>query len=408
MSVLNYLATALIGTSAIAAGANLTVLHNFTGLSDGGYPLAGLIFDKTGALYGSAEIGGDFEVCDQGGACGVIFNLTPPAQSGGPWTYNVLYDFFNQNLYPPSTNLVFDGRGNLYGGAGNDGTDAGSFQLTEANGNWTLNEIYSTGGGTPLIGKNANLYVIANGIPGTCCGSVVQLAYSGGNWIPTVLYAFTGGDDGNMPVGGVVADTAGNLYGTASYGGAGDCGTVYELSPQAGGSWSETTLHSFTGSDGCSLSSGLIIDKKGNLYGVTITGGEGNCATGCGVVFELSPPAEPGGAWTESTLHYFQHSDGSNPLANLTMSSAGVLYGTTASGGNGPCEPTGIGCGTIFKLVPPSQPGGTWTESFFPFNGTDGQGPQSTVLLDESTGALYGTARVGGAYGYGVVWQFLP
>jgi uncharacterized repeat protein (TIGR03803 family) len=400
--------TSLFSASSIAGESTLTVLHNFTGLFDGGYPLTGLIADKTGALYGSAEIGGDFGACDEGGACGLIFKLTPPSQGGGAWTETELYDFQDQDPYSPDTNLVFDGKGNLYGGAGVDSGNAGSFQLTESNGSWTLNNIYSGGGGTPLIGKSGNLFVIANPIPGLCCSSVVELTYAHGMWNPTTLYTFSGTTAGNEPEAGVVADDEGNLYGTTLYGGTGDCGIVYELSPQANGTWSETTLHNFMGTDGCSLAAGVILDKKGNLYGVTITGGNGPCEIGCGVVFELSPPAEAGGAWAETTLYNFQHTDGSNPLAGLTMSSTGVLYGTTAGGGGGPCEPTGGGCGTIFKLVPPSKTGGGWTESFFPFNGNDGEGPQGSVHIDESSGALYGTTRTGGAYGYGVVWQLLP
>jgi len=389
--------------SAMAAGPTETVLHNFTSQADGGYPVAGLILDQTGALYGTATIGGDYDACDQGGACGVVFKLTPPSNGGG-WTESVLYEFQYQDPYPPSTNLVFDQLGNLYGGTGPGENGSAIFQLTESAGAWSMNPIYEPGGGTPIFDRKGNLYVFGGGTD----GSVVELTQQpDGTWNPTTLYTFGGGQDGQYPQGGVVGDRAGNLYGVTLFGGGStDCGIVFELSPQANGTWTESILHSFTGgSDGCYPYAAVILDLHGNLYGTTLSGGIGPCANQCGVVFELSPPSVSGAAWTESILHTFNSKDGANPQASLTMDSTGALYGTTAGGGNGPCEPTGSGCGTVFRLTPPSHPGGVWSEIFFSFQGLNGETPLANVLLDESKGVLYGTTRNGGTYGYGTAFQ---
>jgi uncharacterized repeat protein (TIGR03803 family) len=229
---------------------------------------------------------------------------------------------------------------------------------------------------------------------------------SGGSWTQTTLYAFAGGNDGSGPTGGVIADPAGNLYGTTVGGGSSSqCGTVFQLS-QVNGVWTETVLHVFTGSDGCFPFAGVIRDRKGNLYGTTYNGGVGICSSNCGVVFELSPPAVKGGAWTESTLHAFNNNDGANPFAGLALDSSGSLYGTTPRGGNGPCEPKGIGCGTVFRLMPPFKPGGVWSHIFYSFQGPEGSAPYGNVTLDQSKGALYGTTLGGGAKGFGTVFQF--
>jgi uncharacterized repeat protein (TIGR03803 family) len=397
-------AVLLFAGAAMAAGPTETVLHNFTGAADGGYPMAGLILDQTGALYGTAIIGGNFSACDEGGACGTIFELVPPSQGGGAWTESELYDFQYQDPYPPSTNLVFDQAGNLYGGTGPNQGSA-TFQLTESAGIWSLNPIYYPGAGAPVFDTKGNLYVLGGGAD----GSIVELTpQPGGTWNSTTLYTFTGGNDGKLPESGVIVDHAGNLYGTTLLGGGStQCGVVYELSPQTNGSWTESILHSFTGtaSDGCYPQAEVIVDHKGNLYGTTQDGGLGPCTSGCGVVFELSPPAQEGGAWTETVLHKFNNTNGANPYAGLAIDSTGALYGTTAAGGNGPCEPKGAGCGTVFRLTPPSKPGGAWSEIFYSFQGPDGENPFANVILDESKGVLYGTTRNGGTYDYGTVFQ---
>jgi uncharacterized repeat protein (TIGR03803 family) len=396
-----------------AAGAQTySVIYNFRGLADGADPMAGLIFGKSGVLYGTGIYGGNYDSCDEGGACGVVFSLTPPAQSGGTWTENAFYQFQYQDPYPPMSNLVFDKEGNIYGSAGsNGGIDMTLYQLTNVDGSWNLNPIYSSGQfgtvATPIIDANTNLYTTVEfSADGTYDGAVVEVSpQSGGTWTSNNLYEFQGGNDGNGPTGGVVL-YRGNLYGTtASGGGSSECGTVFELSPQSGGTWKERVLYAFTETDGCYPSAGVIFDKSGNLYGTTNNGGGGTCTSGCGVVFELSPPAQQGGAWSRTVLLEFNNKNGANPYAALKISSTGMLFGTTLHGGNGPCEPTGIGCGTVFWLTPPSKSGGAWKHEFHNFQGPDGTEPYGTVLLNESSHAIYGTTLGGGQNGYGVVFQ---
>jgi len=179
-----------------------------------------------------------------------------------------------------------------------------------------------------------------------------------GLWTETILYSFTGGSDGSEPYGGLIADNAGNLYGTAFAGGniascGTGCGTIYELSPPAtaGNPWTETTLHAFTSpGEGKNPFGGLWSDKGGNLYGTTTTGGR-NTGT-FGSVFKLKPPAVSGGVWTLAVLYYFRGAsvgDGANPYTAL-ISVNGALYGTTLNGGKVYTE-TRTG-GTVFSIVP--------------------------------------------------------
>jgi uncharacterized repeat protein (TIGR03803 family) len=211
----------------------------------------------------------------------------------------------------------------------------------------------------------------------------------------TVLYNFTGGSDGSSPEGPLVSDSSGNLYGTTLNGGNYSAGAVFELSPQAGGGWSETVLHSFAGgSDGTNPWAGVIFDAAGNLYGTTYGGGTYNFGT----VFELSP--QTGGGWTETVVHNFKAGDGQQPTGGLVLDSAGNLYGTTQQGGS-------FGEGVVFEL---SQSGGAWTEtvlhSFNP-SGLDGQVPSCTLIFD-SAGNLYGTTGSGGSGGGGTVFELSP
>jgi uncharacterized repeat protein (TIGR03803 family) len=206
------------------------------------------------------------------------------------------------------------------------------------------------------------------------------------------------------PVGGLISDSAGNLYGTTVGGGTDGFGTVFELSPDGSGGWKEKLLHSFTYRGGTNPYGSLVFDSAGNLYGTTQNGGSLNACQkhGCGVVFELSPNGT--GGWTEKVLHTFQDGqDGFNPFAGLTLDSAGNLYGTTYFGGAN-CR-----CGTVFELSPKSD--GTWTEKVihsFNDNGTDGYFPYAGVILD-SAGNLYGTTVAGlNAMTGGTVFRLSP
>ena len=222
------------------------------------------------------------------------------------------------------------------------------------------------------------------------------------------LYSFLGGSDGSYPHAGLIVDKEGALYGTTPGGGSGcpqnpnGCGTVFRLTPPTKGqaAWTETVLYSFKGgSDGAGPSAGLIADKEGALYGTTAGGGGiSGCpfpfsAGGCGTVFKLTPPAN-GQTWTETVLYRFCSqpgcSDGANPSAGLIADKEGALYGTTGGGSGCPQNP--IGCGTVFRLTPPTKGQAAWTETvLYSFKGgSDGSYPHAGLIVDKE-GALYGT-----------------
>jgi uncharacterized repeat protein (TIGR03803 family) len=214
-----------------------------------------------------------------------------------------------------------------------------------------------------------------------------------------VLYSFEGGDDGANPEAALIADRLGNLYGTTTDGGgaACGCGVVFELSPPArqGGDWTEAVLYRFQGPEAATPAAGLIFDQDGNLYGTTVHGGTDNDGT----VFKLTPPSAPGGSWTETTLYEFRGgNDGSYPVASLVFDKAGNLYGTTLFGGGRPQV------GIVFQVSPPTVPGGSWTETVlhrFGHGRRDGADPQGALLVD-NRGVLYGTTMTG------VVFKLIP
>jgi hypothetical protein len=266
-----------------------------------------------------------------------------------------------------------------------------------------------------------------------CSVTLSLIAPAVAQWNEEVLYSFQGFSngaksppDGAVPVGGMVFDQQGNLYGATQQGGSSSCvspfscGTVFELSPpmQNGGPWMETVLYVFKGSayrDGASPSGGVIMDSVGNLYGVTGYDGTGQCTllgsvVGCGTVYEMSPPSQAGGAWTETVLYSFQGgNDGYVPQGDLVFDKAGNLYGATLFGGGkgASCNSLyGGNCGTIFELSPPRVKGGAWTERVLHgFAGAglwseigDGGEPNGGLVLDEE-GNLYGTTYFGGYVG---------
>jgi uncharacterized repeat protein (TIGR03803 family) len=271
---------------------------------------------------------------------------------------------------------------------------------------------------------------------------LLSTSFASAEWNESVLYSFQGGTDGVTPVGGIVFDSAGNLYGATQGGGSSSCrstisqcGTVFQLLPPAkkGDPWTETVLYVFKGNtnnDGAMPFGGLVIDSSGNLYGTTGYGGTGNCSVlgtlmGCGTVFELSPPAQQGGAWTETVLYSFQSGkDGYLPNGDLVFDSAGNLYGATMYGGGyGSCNaPYYQYCGTVFELSPPKRKGGKWAEKVLDrFAGIasgkrygDGANPNGGLVLD-SKDAIYGTTNIGGYncphssnQGCGIVFKLNP
>jgi hypothetical protein len=284
--------------------------------------------------------------------------------------------------------------------------------------------------GGVVFDKQGNLYGAALGGPQYSQGTVFQVAppaKKGDSWTEAVLYVFQGKpvNDGQIPTGGLVIDSAGNLYGVTGYGGTGDCillgiplgcGTAYEMSPpkEIGGKWTETILHSFQGGkDGYFPNGTLVFDSAGNLYGATdYGGGYGRCNAlyyqYCGTIFELSPPTTKGGKWTEKVLYAFKSGrDGANPNGELVFDGKGAIYGTTYAGGNQNCKTdASIGCGTVFELKPPTKEGGIWAEKpLHIFTGGIDGGQPSAGLVFDTKGALYGVAGGGNISGGGIAFR---
>jgi uncharacterized repeat protein (TIGR03803 family) len=216
-----------------------------------------------------------------------------------------------------------------------------------------------------------------------------------------VLHSFLGTPDGGNPSARLIADANGNLYGTGAIGGEFGDGCVFKLSASSNGTWTETILYSFSGSDGQAPDASLLFDSVGNLYGTTAAGG----AYSGGVAFELSPSWSL--PWSETILHNFGNgTDGSDPQAEMIFDAAGNLYGTTQFGGTGSGYQNG---GTVFRLTPSAS---GWTETLlysFPgsYSGPDGDLPGGSVVMDAS-GNLFGVAQAGGQYGKGAVYELSP
>jgi uncharacterized repeat protein (TIGR03803 family) len=254
------------------------------------------VFDNQGNLYGTTGGGGTNQ-------CGTVFKLSP--SSGASWTETQLFSFPGSYCYSYQGSVsavIFDSHGNLYG----------SNEFATGDNNW---------------------------------GIVYELSppSSGTQWNETVLHTFTGYSDGEYPVGSVVMDSAGVLYGAASQDGTYGQGQIYKL-VNSGSTWTKTAIHNFTGvdGDGANPEAGLLLDSAGNLYGTTLNGGVDECNQ-CGTVFKLAPS---GDGYRETILHSFSVGiDGSAPYAQLIFDSEGNLYGTTSSGGAG-------NEGTVFEIKP--------------------------------------------------------
>ncbi len=398
-----------------ARGQTYTELHNFTRGQDGSNPVTGFTMDQAGNLYGTTDAGGyTGGSCAGQGGCGGVFRM---AQKNGAWVFTPLYDFQGApDGSGPQAAVTIGPDGAIYGttlyGGGNGctlGAGCGTiFKLTPSASvchaalcSWTETVIYNfaqapDGIGSPWGGVTfdaaGNLYGMAfAGGTGNCagrgCGVIYKLTPSGGNWTFSVIYNFTGGNDGEAPISTLLADRAGNFYGTAAYGGAYGAGTVFELI-RSGAGWSFNTLYFFEDHlDGGLPMSGVVMDGSGNLYGDNTNGGEYHG----GAVYELSPS---GGAWIFSVIG----TPNGGLQSPMTLDSAGNLYGTTQEGGV-------YQSGLIFELT---LSGGTWMENdLYSFNRTDGAVPICNVTLDAS-GNLYGTAWIGGAHDDGVVWEFTP
>jgi len=263
----------------VSKGGKETVLYSFTGGTDGCYPVGGLLRDSAGNLYGTAEECGPFGV-------GTIFKLS---KSG---TFTLLYGFGGapDGAYPAFTTLLRDKTGTIYGVTEEGGVD-NSGTVYELHKNGKVKVLYSFTGGTdgcdifgnPIMDKAGNFYGTANACGSGHVGIVWKVSRTGKE---TILHTFQGGSsDGAEPVGGVLLDAKGNLYGTTYQGGSANLGTVYELSKKG----TLTLLHTFSGPDGDYLYSGVIQDSTGSLYGTSLYGGSGQgCRNGCGTVWKIT------------------------------------------------------------------------------------------------------------------------
>jgi uncharacterized repeat protein (TIGR03803 family) len=421
----------------LASGwASQKTLYAFRGGKDGANPHGALISDSAGNLYGTTELGGGGPACGTTG-CGTVFELVKNADGG--YQEQVLYRFQSgSDGLGPWAALTLDGAGNLYGTTINGGGSTNcyegcgtAFKLTKGStGQWTETILYAFQGGTGdgqgpagqlLLDLQGNLYgTTLYGGTGYCttegCGFVFSLTPTpSGPWTETLLYEFTGAEDGGIPSPSLTVDAAGNFYGTTGTGGGlNNSGTVFELAP-TGGTWSLSTLFAFnanrSSTTGQSPEGGVILDAAGNLYGTNNCGGVDvaprgytPCQYGFGNVFKLSPGT--GGVWTEQVLYNFVDTkNAAYPDTPLVFDSAGNLYATTYLGGS----PRLVGWGTVFELSPSST--GTWTETvparFLDLSAVAGRTPYAGVLLDGS-GDIFGTTYEGGTYDYGVVYEVRP
>ncbi|MGA2738227.1 MAG: choice-of-anchor tandem repeat GloVer-containing protein [Bryobacteraceae bacterium] len=389
-----------IRTPGDAATPVLTTLYSFTGVNPaddvgGAFPEAGVVINNNN-LFGTTYAGG--------AGWGSVYELAPPAQTGGAWTMHQLYAFTGgADGSNPRAAVIFSSRGVIFGtteqgGAFGYGT---VFSLTPAgNGTWTQAVIYSFAGAPVGCGTTGN----------PAC-------------------------DGANPESGLVLTPKGLLYGTTAAGGTGGYGAAFSMTPATGGTWTEKVMYSFIGAptgcgttgnqacDGAVPLGGLtLVPATGVVYGTTYSGG----TAGYGTVFRL---VQSGSVWNETVLYSFNGAfsgvgetppvpcgtsgqpvcDGGAPDGNVVINSAtGALFGTTTLGGNPAGCPQGgyeQGCGAIFQLTPPVAPSTTWTESLlYAFTGApqDGIIPASNIVMPSSTGPLYGTTFAGGAAGINV------
>jgi uncharacterized repeat protein (TIGR03803 family) len=370
-------------------------------------------------------------------SAGLLFIITIAALAIAPgaWAqskYKTLHKFTSgAGGADPYAGLTFDAAGNLYGttvrgGLTNCDLGCGTvFELSPGSSGWTKTVLYrfrgrNGDGAYPFAGLTfdgaGNLYgTTVQGGAANGAGTVFMLTpNSSGGWTESVLYTFcsvTDCADGWFPFAGLIFDAAGSLYGTTAQGGANNRGTVFKLTPKAHGGWSERVLYSFCSLTKCDdgaqpYSGGLIFDAKGNLYGTTQGGGARNS----GAVFKLTPKTY--GSWKETVLHNFcalNHcEDGQLPYAGLIFDAAGNLYGTTVRGG-----PFGEGYGMVFELTPNAQ--GGWEEKVLHqfTGGTDGGFPFADLIFD-AAGNLYGTTTYGGSlsqcggHGCGIAFRLAP
>jgi uncharacterized repeat protein (TIGR03803 family) len=331
----------------ITTSGKFSIMHAFSGSNDGAFPQASVIRDSGGNLYGTTTYGGSFNA-------GVVYKVTSARVE------NVIYTFTGgTDGGGPTSDLVRDAKGNLYG--------------------------------TTVAGGNPACTAVEGGLTG--CGTVFKIDTTG---TETVLYTFAGGSDGAYPFAGVVMDSSGNLYGTTSTGGLYGAGQIFKIDT----SNNKTDVHDFepgVGNDGADPKTDLTFAAGGVLYGTTLQGGDlnaGDCARmGCGAAFELDTND------VVTTIHSFEGplSDGQSPSGPLARDTAGNFYGTSYSGGI-------YNAGAVYKMTP----SGTLTILHSFTGGSDGLEPNGRVYVD-SAGVVYGNAlSFQPGPDYGVIFKITP
>jgi uncharacterized repeat protein (TIGR03803 family) len=398
-----------------AASGKEKIIYSFAGGADGAYPLSDLTLDSAGNLYGTTSYGGSETECN-GFGCGTVFELK---RTEGGWKEELLYSFTGGNDSYPEGGVIFDKAGNLFG------TTVGTvFKLApNSRGGWTESTLYTfpndgSAGSFPqsdlIFDAQGNLYGTTSqggNLERLCayygCGTVFELTpQANGSWTETTIHAFTGPPDGGTPSSELVLG-AGNFYGVTEYGGtapcygtyppgasAGGCGTIYTLTHNSDGSWTESVLYNFIGGGGRGKhpAGGLLVDNPGHLIGTALTGGDG-----LGTVFELVDTKKRG--WQENELHVFYGApDGNSPIGRMIVDANGDLFGVTDKQGRE------IGNAIVFKLEH-SENG--WKEKIIHTFSNPYDIP-SASLVSDSHGHLYGTTVAGGTENFGTVYEVTP
>jgi uncharacterized repeat protein (TIGR03803 family) len=365
--VITCMALCLFGLAAARGGwaQTFTALYVFKSAASGATPSGSLAMDDQGVLYGATQLGGANTQCSAGFGCGTVYSLTPPSAPGSAWTETVLWNFGGTQTdgYNPLYGVVRGAEGVLYGTTDLGGTGCG-------------------------------------------CGAVFSLtppATHGAGWTETLIWSFVGGA---VQPSGLVIGSGGVLYGTTRGGGANGFGTVFSLTPPTspGGAWTEADLWTFnTREQGFAPNPGVVIGQDGTLYGSTSAGGEPN-GLAHGIIFSVTPPAVPGGQWSEATIYTESHST-PGQIISVGLGADGVLYGTT-----GFLHRKSKG-GTVFSLTPPASQHQSWTREpvwTFPAASNESQIadiPDGPLVFQKRTGGIFGTSSNG--HGLGAVYKLL-
>jgi len=317
-------------------------------VGDSALPEGGLVMDSQGNLYGTTFTGG-------ANGYGTVFELV---NNSGTWSEQILYSFDGTDGSEPRGGLIMDGSGNLYGTTAIGGANGHGavFEMVKNSGAWSEQTLYAFSGGTDGDEPAAALTMDSNGVlfgttyyggGGSCfsgilargCGTVFELVNNSGAWSEQILYRFDG-PHGQFPLGGLIVDPQGNLWGTTSGGGSGTSGTVFELVPNSGTYLLNIVYDFATSGDGSNPEAGLLMDSQGNLYGTTADGG--SATNSQGTIFELVQSS----GYTYKLLHEFASGGvgATNPFAPLVQNASGVMFGTTYSGGTD-------NVGTVYQLA---------------------------------------------------------